>query len=102
MLDKSFHIKIETPLGVEDARLVINNSCGSIQINKGSANIEDIKYNDNTITCSITTDVPFVCKIVLSGTVKNDIIFGTINLDEYLIVPFNGKETDGKPIPNLC
>lgn len=101
MTEKKYHIQVNTPLGIETALLSFEDRQGYIEINKGSAQFNELLILDNKITASLQTDVPFSCDITLNAEINNSDIKGYLILGSYLTVEFEGKETDGKSIPGL-
>ena len=101
MLNKKYHIQVFTPLGIETALLSISSSNSMIEINKGSAALNLLEYNQSGFVADLETDVPFECKITIKATTADSKINGHLYLDSYLVVQFAGEETDGKSIPGL-
>lgn len=101
MTTKKYHVHVSTPIGTETALLCFEDKQGYIEINKGSAQFNELFILDNKIMASLQTDVPFSCNVRLSAEMNNSEIKGYLVLDNYLTVEFEGKETDVKSIPGL-
>ena len=88
-------LSVDTPFGDEVYTLDLfsdqNGFYGIIGNDKGFLKLTNIKISDGKfIYWEEKTDTPIKAKVIFNGSVEGKLMFGSIKIDEYLNVNFEG------------
>jgi len=88
-------LSVNTPFGKEEYVLNIEETnsyfSGSVSHEKGSSEIYDASFVDNTFYCFVQTEFPIKTTIsITADLIKNNEIAGILKMDQYLTTSFIG------------
>jgi hypothetical protein len=86
-----YAIEIQTPFGQELADLTLSDTKCTVSIERGSSDFITYNLSENNFNGIIETDIPFECKLYFNCDIDDDIIIGTIMIDDFASVNLNGR-----------
>ena len=83
--------QVNTPFGDEDYLMSITPNGGIVYHHTGNVEMDIFSYHENEFFFQKSLDFPIKCRLLIRGFIKNESIYGTVKVDDFLELSFEGK-----------